>query len=51
VTGTWLDEILELGVPLALFLGLWFWSSRKEKQKRKAPPSQTAERTETQRVK
>jgi len=36
VTGTWLDEILELGVPLALFLGLWWWSTRKEKRKAKA---------------
>jgi len=33
-TGTWLDEILELGVPLLLFIGLWWWSTRKEKQKR-----------------
>jgi hypothetical protein len=36
VTGTWLDEILELGLPLALFLGLWWWSTRKEKRKAKA---------------
>lgn len=28
-TGTWLDEILELGVPLVLFIGLWWWSSRR----------------------
>ena len=34
VTGTWLDEILELGLPLALFLGLWWWSTRKEKRGR-----------------
>jgi hypothetical protein len=32
-TGTWLDEILELGVPLVLFIGLWWWSTRKEKSK------------------
>ena len=32
-TGTWLDEILELGVPLVLFIGLWWWSTRKEKKK------------------
>jgi len=42
-TGTWLDEILELGVPLVLFVGLWWWSTRKEKKKAKsstrgAPP-------------
>jgi len=30
-TGTWLDEILELGVPLALFVGLWWWSTRKSR--------------------
>ena len=34
-TGTWLDEILELGLPLALFAGLWWWSTRKEKRKNK----------------
>ena len=33
VTGTWLDEILELGVPLVLFIGLWWWSTRKQKSK------------------
>jgi hypothetical protein len=38
VTGTWLDEILELGVPLVLFIGLWWWSTRKEKQKAKGKP-------------
>ncbi len=32
-TGTWLDEILELGVPLVLFIGLWWWSTRKQKSK------------------
>jgi hypothetical protein len=36
VTGTWLDEILELGVPLILFVGLWWWSTRKEKKKVKS---------------
>jgi hypothetical protein len=35
VTGTWLDEILELGVPLVLFIGLWWWSTRKEKKRAK----------------
>jgi hypothetical protein len=33
VTGTWLDEILELGVPLVLFIGLWWWSTRKGKKR------------------
>jgi hypothetical protein len=36
VTGTWLDEILELGIPLVLFAGLWWWSTRKEKKKAQA---------------
>jgi len=40
-TGTWLDEILELGVPLLLFVGLWWWSTRKDKKKR--PKTKTAE--------
>jgi hypothetical protein len=35
-TGTWLDEILELGVPLVLFIGLWWWSTRKGKKKAKS---------------
>jgi cyanate permease len=35
-TGTWRDEILELGVPLVLFVGLWWWSTRKEKKKAKS---------------
>lgn len=34
-TGTWLDEILELGLPLLILIGLYFWSSRKPKEKRK----------------
>jgi hypothetical protein len=38
VTGTWLDEIVELGVPLVLFIGLWWWSTRKEKRKAKSAP-------------
>jgi hypothetical protein len=33
-TGTWLDEILELGLPLALFAVLWWWSTRKERKKK-----------------
>lgn len=34
-TGTWLDEVLELGLPLLILIGLYFWSSRKPKEKRK----------------
>ena len=32
-TGTWLDEIVELGLPLLVLLGLYFWSNRKPKEK------------------
>lgn len=42
-TGTWLDEILELGVPLVLFIGLWWWSTRKEKKKSKSPGETAAQ--------
>lgn len=34
-TGTWLDEFVELGLPLLILVGLYFWSSRKPKQKDK----------------
>lgn len=32
-SGTWLDEFVELGLPLILFIALYFWSSRKAKRK------------------
>lgn len=32
-TGTWLDEFIELGLPLILFAVLYFWSNRKKKVK------------------
>lgn len=35
-TGTWLDEIVELGIPLVVLVALYFWSNRgsaKEKKK------------------
>jgi hypothetical protein len=35
-TGTWLDELVELGLPLLILVGLYFWSSRKPKQKDKS---------------
>jgi hypothetical protein len=34
-TGTWLDEILELGLPLVILVALYVWSSRKSKVKPK----------------
>lgn len=37
-TGTWLDEVIELGIPLVLFIGLWWWSTRKSKNAKAAPP-------------
>jgi hypothetical protein len=37
-TGTWLDEFIELGVPLIILAGLYFWSSRKSGKKEKGKP-------------
>lgn len=34
-TGTWLDEIIEFGLPLLILVGLYYWSSRKPKEKSK----------------
>jgi hypothetical protein len=34
-TGTWLDEILEFGIPLLVLIVLYAWSSRKPKEKQK----------------
>lgn len=34
-TGTWLDEIIEFGIPLLVLVVLYVWSSRKPKQKSK----------------
>ncbi len=39
-TGTWLDEFIQYGLPLIVFVILYRWSSRKEKAK-KAPPDRT----------
>lgn len=30
-----IDALIELGLPLALFAALWWWSARKERNKRK----------------
>ncbi len=35
-TGTWLDEFIEIGIPLIVFVGLYLWSNRKEKATRRA---------------
>ena len=35
-TGTWLDEILEFGLPLLILIVLYVWSSRKPKTKDKS---------------
>ena len=34
-TGTWLDEILEFGIPLVVLIVLYLWSARKPKAKQK----------------
>ena len=34
-TGTWLDEIIEFGLPLLVLVGLYVWSNRKPKRKEK----------------
>jgi hypothetical protein len=34
-TGTWLDEIIEFGLPLLVLVVLYVWSSRKPKARRK----------------
>ena len=28
-----IDALIEMGLPLVLFAGLWWWSTRKEKRK------------------
>ena len=37
-TGTWLDEFIELGLPLIILVGLYFWSNRKPVKKEKGKP-------------
>jgi len=34
-TGTWLDEFIELGIPLIILVALYLWSNRKPKAKQK----------------
>jgi len=31
----WLDEVIELGLPLLVLVGLYIWSNRKPKDKTK----------------
>ena len=38
-TGTWLDEIVELGIPLVVLVILYFWSNR-HPAKARAPTDQ-----------
>ena len=35
-TGTWLDEIIEFGLPLLILIALYVWSARKPKAKEKS---------------
>ena len=43
--GTFVDEFLiELVLPLSIFVALYWWSSRKEKKKRAAATSETPAR-------
>ena len=35
-TGTWLDEIIELGIPLVVLVVLYVWTNRKPKPKEKS---------------
>jgi hypothetical protein len=35
-TGTWLDEVLEFGLPLVILIVLYVWSSRKPRTKEKS---------------
>ncbi len=30
-TGTWLDEFIEIGLPLIILVALYLWSNRKPK--------------------
>ena len=33
-TGTWLDEIVEFGLPLLVLVGLYVWSNRGPREKK-----------------
>ena len=34
-TGTWLDEFIEIGIPLIVLVALYLWSNRKPRAKQK----------------
>ena len=34
-TGTWLDEIIEVGIPLAVLVVLYLWSNKKPREDQK----------------
>ena len=48
--GSFVDEFLiEIVLPLSIFGGLYWWSSRKEKKKRAQAPDPAAERKRDER--
>ncbi|HKW78438.1 MAG TPA: hypothetical protein VJQ09_05005 [Candidatus Limnocylindria bacterium] len=38
-TGTWLDEIIEVGLPLIVLIVLYVWSNRHPQQKKEEDPN------------
>ena len=34
-TGTWLDEIIEVGIPLVVLVILYIWSNKKPREEKK----------------
>ena len=34
-TGTWLDEFIEIGLPVIVLVGLYIWSNRHPSEKQK----------------
>jgi hypothetical protein len=35
-TGTWLDEIIEVGVPLVVLVFLYIWSNKKPREDKRS---------------
>jgi hypothetical protein len=44
-TGTWLDEFVELGIPLIVLVVLYWWSNRKPKPKEASATSDSVARS------